>query len=282
MSEPANVPAEENRRGVLSWLAQLFSDEPETRAEVMEMLVDAADRQIMDVDTLNIIHGAVGVSDMQARDIMVPRTQLVYLSEDTPFSELLEVVIESKHSRFPVVGDDLDDLKGILHAKDLLPLLLGESSDRKVDLKDYLRQATVIPESKRLNVLLQEFRANRNHMALVVDEYAHICGAVTIEDVLEQIVGEIEDEHDVHDDGFIKRMKGGTFNVKATTTIEDFNEALEGEFEDDEFDTIGGLVLKAFGRLPARGETVAVENFQFKVLNADSRRLRLLEVRKTG
>ena len=281
MSEPIST-AEDGKRGVLEWLSHLFSDEPESRADLMEVLVDAADRHIMDADTLNIIHGAIGVSDMQARDIMIPRTQLVYVCEDTSLDELLEIVIESKHSRFPVVGDDLDDLKGILHAKDLLPLLLLERDERRVDLKDYVRQATVIPESKRLNVLLQEFRATRNHMALVVDEYAHISGAVTIEDVLEQIVGEIEDEHDVHDDGFIKAMDDGAFNVKATTTIEDFNEYFDGAFEDDEFDTIGGLVLKAFGRLPKRGEHVVVEGFEFAVLNADSRRLRLLAVRKPG
>ncbi len=278
MSEPAQTT--DDKRGVLDWLSQLFSDEPETRSELMDVLVDAAERRIMDTDTLNIIHGAIAVSDMQARDIMIPRSHLVYVCEDTPLEELLNVVITSKHSRFPVVGDDLDDLKGILHAKDLLPLLLLDKDGRRVDLKDYVRQATIIPESKRLNVLLQEFRATRNHMALVVDEYGHVSGAVTIEDVLEQIVGEIEDEHDVHDDGFIKAMKDGRFNVKATTTIEDFNEYFGGEFEDDEFDTIGGLVLKAFGRLPKRGEAVEVASFRFKVLNADSRRLRLLSVRK--
>ncbi len=278
MSEPAQTT--DDKRGVLDWLSQLFSDEPETRSELMDVLVDAAERRIMDTDTLNIIHGAIAVSDMQARDIMIPRSNLVFVCEDTPLEELLNVVITSKHSRFPVVGDDLDDLKGILHAKDLLPLLLQAREDRRVDLKDFVRQATVIPESKRLNVLLQEFRATRNHMALVVDEYGHVSGAVTIEDVLEQIVGEIEDEHDVHDDGFIKAMKDGRYNVKATTTIEDFNEYFSGEFADDEFDTIGGLVLKAFGRLPKRGETVEVAAFRFKVLNADSRRLRLLSVRK--
>ncbi len=278
MSEPAQTT--DDKRGVLDWLSQLFSDEPETRSELMDVLVDAAERRIMDTDTLNIIHGAIAVSDMQARDIMIPRSHLVHVCEDTPLEELLGVVITSKHSRFPVVGDDLDDLKGILHAKDLLPLLLQPKDDRRVDLKDYVRQATIIPESKRLNVLLQEFRATRNHMALVVDEYGHVSGAVTIEDVLEQIVGEIEDEHDVHDDGFIKAMKDGRFNVKATTTIEDFNEYFSGEFADDEFDTIGGLVLKAFGRLPKRGESVDVASFRFKVLNADSRRLRLLSVRK--
>ena len=281
MSESA-PPADESRKSVLHWLAHLFSDEPENRKELMAVLVDAAERQIMDTDTLNIMFGAVGVADLQARDIMVPRSQLVHVSEDASFDEILTTVIESKHSRFPVVGDDLDDPKGILHAKDLLPLLLVDPSGRQLDLKDYIRQASIIPESKRLNVLLQEFRANRNHMALVVDEYGHTAGAVTIEDVLEQIVGEIEDEHDVHDDGIIKRMDDGSFTVKATTTIEDFNEYFDSALSEEEFDTIGGLVLQAFGRLPDKGERVTVEPFEFDVVNADSRRLRLLRVRNVA
>lgn len=271
-----NADSAGTRRSFLDWLSDLFSDEPSDRTELMEMLRDAADRQLMDGEVLNIIFGALQVSDMQARDIMIPRTQLVYLIDEKPPAELLAKIIDSQHSRFPVIGDDLDDIKGILHAKDLLHLALDSEVD--FDIKDWIRPATVIPESKRLNVLLQDFRSTRNHMAVVVDEYGHVSGVVTIEDVLEQIVGDIEDEHDIDDDSFVKKLDDNTFNVKATTTIEDFNEYFDLEFDDEEFDTIGGIVLKAFGHLPERGESVAIKELEFKVLNADSRRVRLLQV----
>ncbi len=268
-----------NRRSLFEWIGDLFAGEPNDQAELMDMLRDAADRELMDADALNIIFGALHVADMRVRDVMVPRTQLISISADSPLDDMLRNVIDAKHSRFPVIGDDLDDVKGILHAKDLLPLLL-QSDRSQFDIKDCIRPTTVVPESKRLNVLLQEFRANRNHMAIVVDEYGHNAGAVTIEDVLEQIVGEIEDEHDVHDDGFVKQLDDHTFTVKATTTIEDFNEYFESDSNDDEFDTIGGIVLKAFGHLPERGEKVMLGGFEVSILNADSRRLRLLQVQR--
>ena len=191
--------------------------------------------------------------------------------------DLLQVVVDSRHSRFPVVGDDLNDVKGILHAKDLLPMALDPES-QKFSMRDLIRPATIVPESKRLNVLLQEFRTTRNHMAIVVDEYGLIAGAVTIEDVLEQIVGEIEDEHDIDDDSVITQLEENSFNVKAVTSIEDFNEYFDVDLNEDEFDTIGGLVLQAFGHLPDRGEEVQVADLHFEVLNADARRLRLLRV----
>lgn len=265
------------RRTMREWIGDLFSGEPDNVSELLEILQDAAQRQLIEVDALNMIFGALHVSDMHARDIMIPRSALVVVEEDQQPTEFLPTVIESRHSRFPVVGDDLDDIKGILHAKDLLPLVLQEGSQR-FNMKDSIRPASVVPESKRLNVLLQEFRTNRNHMALVVDEYGQISGAVTIEDVLEQIVGEIEDEHDVDDDSFVKQLESCSFHVKATTTIEDFNEYFGEEFSDEEFDTIGGLVLQAFGHVPELGETVALGALHFEVLNADSRRLRLLRV----
>lgn len=273
MSEQALEP----RRSLLQRLGDLFNDEPADIAELLEMLQAAADRQLMDADALNIIYGALNVADMQARDIMVPRSQLVVVKAGDKPDALLKQVIDSRHSRFPVIGEDLDDVKGILHAKDLLPLLL-EDNLSSFNIKDCIRPATVVPEAKRLNVLLQEFRATRNHMAVVVDEYGHVCGAVTIEDVLEQIVGEIEDEHDIDDDGLIKKLNDTTYNVKATTPIEDFNEAFACELDNSDFDTIGGLVLRAFGHLPERGESVTIGSFHFSVLNADSRRLRLLQV----
>ena len=282
MSEHQRIPEVDRRleaglRTFREWLSDLFSDEPENRGELMDMLRDAADRELMDLEALNIIFGALQVSEMQARDIMIPRSQLVFLEAGKPLQDLLEVVIESKHSRFPVIGDDLDDVKGILHAKDLLPLLC-ETGSAGFDLKDRIRTAKVIPESKRVNVLLQEFRATRNHMAVVVDEYGHVSGAVTIEDVLEQIVGEIEDEHDIDEDNPIGRLDGELFNVKATTPIEDFNAYFDVGFREDEFDTIGGIVLKAFGHVPERGERIDVDGMRFEVLSADARRLRLLRV----
>lgn len=265
------------RRTMREWIGDLFSGEPDNVSELLEILQDAAQRQLIEVDALNMIFGALHVSDMHARDIMIPRSALVVVEENQQPAEFLPTVIESRHSRFPVVGDDLDDIKGILHAKDLLPLVLQEGTQR-FNMKDSIRPAAVVPESKRLNVLLQEFRTNRNHMALVVDEYGQISGAVTIEDVLEQIVGEIEDEHDVDDDSFVKQLEPCTFHVKATTTIEDFNEYFGEGFSDEEFDTIGGIVLQAFGHVPELGETVELGVLRFEVLNADSRRLRLLRV----
>ena len=265
------------RRGVREWLSDLFSDEPENLPELLSILRDAAERQLIDLDALNIIFGALQVSDMHARDIMIPRSSLVVVSEDQSPEELLPVIVESRHSRFPVIGDDVDDIKGILHAKDLLPLLLAENH-QNFAMRDCIRPALLIPESKRLNVLLQEFRANRNHMALVVDEYGQISGAVTIEDVLEQIVGEIEDEHDVDDDSFVKQLEANSFHVKANTTVEDFNEHFHTDLSDEEFDTIGGLVLNQFGHVPERGEHIVYAGMGFEVLNADSRRIRLLKV----
>jgi magnesium and cobalt transporter len=276
MSESSNAAS---KRTLLDWVSAWFSDEPTDRSELMAVLRDAADRQIMDAEALNIIFGALQVSDMQARDIMIPRTQLVYLKANASPDVLLPTIIESQHSRYPVIGDDLDDIKGILHAKDLLPLALSRELSH-FDIKDCIRPATVIPESKRLNVLLQEFRNNRNHMAVVVDEYGHVSGVVTIEDVLEQIVGDIEDEHDVNDENFIKQLDEHTFNVKATTPVDEFNEYFGVALDEEEFDTVGGLVLKAFGHLPARGEVVEIDALRFRVLNADSRRLRLLQVKR--
>jgi magnesium and cobalt transporter len=267
-----------------SWLervSDLFSAEPTNLAELTGMLRDAAERNLIDADALNIIFGALTVSDMQVRDVMIPRVQLVTVRANDEPAEFLPTIIDSGHSRFPVVGDDVDDVRGILHAKDLLPLLLHQKWDQ-FDIKDCMRAAPVVPESKRLNVLLQEFRANRNHMAVVIDEYGHVSGAVTIEDVLEQIVGEIEDEYDVDEAGMIKEISPRVYNIKATTAIEDFNEFFGTAFDDDEVDTIGGLVLRKLGHLPQRGELAQVDGLEFRVLNADSRRIRLLQMVRSG
>ncbi|MNY24830.1 Magnesium and cobalt efflux protein CorC [compost metagenome] len=208
---------------------------------------------------------------------MVPRSQMISIKANQTPKEFLPSIIEAAHSRYPVVGESLDDVIGILLAKDLLPLVLLDQQPN-FNIKDVLRPATFVPESKRLNVLLREFRANHNHMAVVIDEYGGVAGLVTIEDVLEQIVGDIEDEHDVEEDSYVKPLPSGDFLVKALTPIDSFNESFDTEFSDDEFDTVGGLVMSAFGHLPKRNEVTEIGDFRFRVLNADSRRIHLLRL----
>ena len=272
------IEIEEKRPRWREWLNDLFAAELDAEHLGFEdLLREAAARELLNSDALNIIYGALQVADMRARDIMIPRSQMASVNVDARLEEFLPFVIEQKHSRFPVIGDDLDDVKGILHAKDILPWTLEDDWD-DFDIKDVIRTASLVPESKRLNDLLQEFRSTRNHMAVVIDEYGHVSGVVTIEDVLEQIVGDIEDEHDIDDDSFIKELDERSFTVKGITTIEDFNEYFGTHFDAEQFDTIGGIVAKEFGYLPKREETVVVEGFVFKVLNADSRRIRLLHL----
>ncbi|WP_022961299.1 HlyC/CorC family transporter [Halopseudomonas pelagia] len=261
----------------LDKLVQAFVHEPKNRQELLELLREAHANEVLDIEALSIIEGALQVSDMQVRDIMIPRSQMITIKSSQSPREFLPDVIEAAHSRFPVIGDSVDDVLGVLLAKDLLPLLLEDNTER-FNIKDILRPATCVPESKRLNVLLKEFRATRNHMAIVIDEYGGVSGLVTIEDVLEQIVGDIEDEHDVDEDSHIKPLPSGDFLVKGLTPIEDFNEHFDTEFSDEEFDTVGGLVMNAFGHLPKRNEVAELEGFRVRVLNADSRRVHLLRV----
>ncbi len=263
-----------------SWfnrLTQAFAHEPKNRKELLEVLREAHQNKLLDSEALAIVEGAIQVADLQVRDIMVPRSQMMSIKANQSPMEFLPAIIEAAHSRYPVVGESLDDVVGILLAKDLLPLILsGEQPN--FNIKDLLRPATFVPESKRLNVLLREFRANHNHMAVVIDEYGGVAGLVTIEDVLEQIVGDIEDEHDVEEDSYVKPLPSGDFLVKALTPIDSFNEAFDTEFSDDEFDTVGGLVMSAFGHLPKRNEVTEIGEFRFRVLNADSRRIHLLRL----
>lgn len=266
--------------GHRSWLeriVQAFAHEPKSRQELLELLREAHQNKLLDSEALSIVEGAIQVADLQVRDIMVPRSQMVIIKACQTPREFLPAIIESAHSRFPVIGDGPDDVIGILLAKDLLPLILEDNHD-SFNIKDLLRPATFVPESKRLNVLLREFRANHNHMAVVIDEYGGVAGLVTIEDVLEQIVGDIEDEHDVEEDSYIKPLPSGDFLIKALTPIGNFNEAFASEFPDDEFDTVGGLVMSAFGHLPKRNEVTEIGAFRFRVLNADSRRVHLLRL----
>jgi len=263
-----------------SWfnrLTQAFAHEPKNRKELLEVLREAHQNKLLDSEALAIVEGAIQVADLQVRDIMVPRSQMMSIKANQTPKEFLPSIIEAAHSRYPVVGESLDDVVGILLAKDLLPLILsGEQPN--FNIKDLLRPATFVPESKRLNVLLREFRANHNHMAVVIDEYGGVAGLVTIEDVLEQIVGDIEDEHDVEEDSYVKPLPSGDFLVKALTPIDSFNETFDTSFSDDEFDTVGGLVMSAFGHLPKRNEVTEIGEFRFRVLNADSRRIHLLRL----
>lgn len=263
-----------------SWIGKLreaFTESVDDTTDLIQVLRKAHRNKVIDLEALSIIEGALQVSDMQVRDIMIPRSQVVTVEASASPDDILPLVIEAQHSRFPVIGDSIDEVLGILLAKDLLPLAFDRES-RKFDIKDVLRPATFVPESKRLNVLLKEFRENRNHMAIVIDEYGDLAGLCTIEDVLEQIVGDIEDEHDTDDEVFIKPMDTDNYTVQALTPIEHFNEFFDCEFSEEDFDTIGGLVLSKFGRIPQRDESVSIGPWLFKVLNADNRQISLLHV----
>jgi magnesium and cobalt transporter len=266
-----------DQRSWLGRLSQALGGEPESRAELVDLLRSAEQRNLLDAEVLSIIEGALTVSDMQAKEIMIPRSQMKVVRLDMTPKEFLPFVIESGHSRFPVLADNPDDVVGILLAKDLLPLAIGNRKT-KFNMRDSLRPCTAIPESKRVNVLLQEFRENRNHMAIVYDEYGGVSGIVTIEDVLEQIVGDIEDEFDFGEEDFIKKHVDGHYVVKALTPVDEFNEVFGCNFPDEEFDTIGGIVTHHFGHLPQRDEKAEISGFQFKVLNADQRRIKLLQL----
>lgn len=265
--------------GARAWLGRIgraLGAEPQNREELVHILRNAERRSLFDAEVLAMVEGALQVGDMHVRDIMVPRAEMVVVRDGLAPEEFVAEVIESGHSRFPVIGDSRDEVEGILLAKDLLAYFASEGE--KFDMDDVMRPVVYIPESKRLNVLLREFRESRNHMAIVVDEYGGVAGLVTIEDVLEQIVGEIDDEHDAVEGTDIRRLSNGEYVVKARTHIEDFNEYFGTRYSEEEFDTIGGLVIKLFGHLPRRGETAEIEGVGFRVLRADKRRVHLLRV----
>jgi magnesium and cobalt transporter len=257
-----------------------MSGEPRDLAEFIEDLREASERGLFDGDALLMLEGVLAVADMQVRDIMVPRSQMVFVERDEPPDQLVALAVESGHSRFPVIGEDRDQdrdqILGILLAKDLLRLQVA--AGEIFEIREYMRPAIFVPESKRLNVLLKEFRRSHNHIAMVVDEYGGVSGLVTIEDVMEQIVGEIDDEHDVEDDQTIRREGEREFTVRALTPIADFNTYFGTAFSDEEYDTIGGLMMQEFGRLPRRGETILVGELEFRILRADRRRIDLLRV----
>lgn len=279
-----NVPSEgrpkRGSRGKGWWerFLPVTAAEPNDTLELIEVLKNARERALIDTEALTMMEGVLQVSDLQARDIMIPRAQMVVVNRDDPLDAVLPVVTESAHSRFPVIGDDRDEVTGILLAKDLLQYC-GESAPR-FNLRDILRSAVFVPESKRLNVLLKEFRLSRNHMAIVVDEYGAAAGLVTIEDVLEQIVGEIEDEYDFDEGAFILKRGPNEFTAKGHTDIDEFNDFFQAELSSEDFDTIGGLVTHELGHLPSRGESVAIDGYRFRVVRADSRKIRLLHVER--
>ena len=266
--------------GWLERISGLLLREPGNRDQLMALLHAAYERNLFDSDALSMIEGVIQVSEIQARDIMVPRSQMDVIDISDPPEKFIPDVIEKAHSRFPVTENDKNNVIGILLAKDLLRYYAAEE---EFDVRDMLRPVVFIPESKRLNVLLRDFRTNRNHIAIVVDEYGGIAGLLTIEDVLEQIVGDIEDEHDFDEvEDNIVQTPSGHYRVKAITEIADFNERLGTELNESDYDTIGGLVLHEFGRLPKRGESVIVGGFKFTVLRADSRRLHTLLVERSN
>ena len=276
MSTP--LESADERPSLLERLSALLTREPEDREELIALLRGAFERRLLDADALSMIEGVLAVSETTVRDIMIPRAQMDCVSIDDAPPDFLPLIIETKHSRFPVIGESKDDVIGILLAKELLNYYANPEA---FSLRETLRPAVFVPESKRVNVLLREFRANRNHIAIVVDEYGGVSGLVTIEDVLEQIVGDIEDEYDFDEseDNIIPEA-GGRYRIKSQTEIEDFNAQFGTSFESEDFDTVGGLLLKAFGRLPKRGEATTLGGFRFRVLRADSRRLHTLQVER--
>jgi magnesium and cobalt transporter len=258
-------------------ITQQIAGEPQDREDIVQLLREASERGLIDADAQGMLEGVLDVAELQVRDIMVPRAQMVIVRRDDPPARILPVVVESGHSRFPVMDESRDDIVGILLAKDLLRLS-GSGKRERFDIREYMRPAVFIPESKRLNVLLKEFRRNRNHMAIVVDEYSGVSGLVTIEDVIEQIIGEIDDEFDVEDDQNIRKEAERQFIVRGVTRLEEFNEYFGTQLTDEGIDTLAGLVMQRLGRLPRRGETLSLDGLELRIVRADRRRIDAVRV----
>lgn len=258
-----------------SRLRQFLSSEPQNKDELINLLRDARERELIDNETLNMIEGVIQFAQLRVRDIMVPKTQMVSIPHQASLQQVIDIVTESGHSRFPVYSEDKERIEGILHAKDLLRFQ-NPTNMSEFDLEDIIRVASFVPESKRLDLLLSEFRSHRNHMAIVVDEYGEVSGFVTIEDIIEQIIGDIEDEFDVEEEDYIKVHRNQQYIIKGQTPIEDVNKILHTQFDDQDYDTIGGVIINQFGYLPKQGESIDIDAWQFKVINADARRIKLL------
>ena len=274
-------PHSTNGSSTKSWLDKIklsFSGEPKSKEELVEVISEAEQREVIDPQTREMIEGVIGVNDMRVRDIMIPRTQMITIDVEQKIEAFLPIMLESAHSRFPVISEDKDHIEGILLAKDLLSYMFN--SEQEFSLRAVLRPAVIVPESKRVDVLLKEFRQQRYHMAIVVDEYGGVSGLVTIEDILELIVGEIEDEYDTEEDGTddIRPLNKYTYSVKALTPVDDFNSFFETSFSEEEADTIGGIVLKAFGHMPDTSDEISIGDIHFKVTHSDKRRLVQLKV----
>lgn len=262
----------------LERLTQMFQGEPQNRKELVEVILDAGDRELIDPYTKDMIQGVLDVSEKRVRDIMIPRSQMVVLEKELTIGKALPIIIDSAHSRFPVINEDKDNVEGMLLAKDLLKYSLG---DQQLPLDKMIRPCVIVPESKKVDILLREFRSERYHMAVVVDEYGGVSGLVTIEDILEQIVGEIEDEYDAEEQNQedIRRINKQVYGIQALTTIEEFNKYFQTNFSDTEVDTVGGMVTQAFGHVPSRGEEIELNGYVFKIVSADTRRLIQLQVK---
>jgi len=266
-----------NQNGWWCKLKKLFGRNAKNREDLLSKLRSAETDEILDREVLHIIEGAIQVSEMQVREIMIPRSLMVCIRANDNPDSFLPDLISSGHSRFPVIGDNKDDVRGILLAKDLLPLIL-EDAKKKFNFRDVLRSVVFVPESKRLNILLHDFRTNRNHMAIVLDEYGGVSGLITIEDVMEQIVGDIEDEYDVEEDAFVKQLNDCEYLVQALTPVEYFNEKFNSNFSDEKFDTIGGIVVQEFSYLPVKNEKITLNKFEIKIVQADKRRINMLHI----
>ncbi|CDL79578.1 CNNM family magnesium/cobalt transport protein CorC [Xenorhabdus cabanillasii] len=268
---PSSNDSPSPKKGFFALLNQIFHGEPKNRNDLVELIRDSEQNDLIDPDTREMLEGVMDIADQRVRDIMIPRSQIVTLKRNQSLDECLDVIIDSAHSRFPVISEDKDHIEGILMAKDLLPFMRTNTEPFSID--KVLRQAVVVPESKRVDRLLKEFRSQRYHMAIVIDEFGGVSGLVTIEDILELIVGEIEDEYDDDEDNDIRALSRHTYSVRALTQIEDFNDVFSTNFSDEEVDTIGGLVMQAFGHLPSRGESISIDGYHFKVAMADSRKI---------
>lgn len=266
--------------GKFTWIEKIgraFSNQPRDRDELVTLLKEACEQGMIDADALAMMEGAIKVSETQVRDAMIPRSQMIVVHNDSELDEFLPQILESGHSRFPVIGEDKDEVVGILMAKDLLPHLA--SGGEQFDLAETIRTAVVIPESKRLNLLLRDFRSSRNHMAIVVDEYGGVSGLITIEDVLEEIVGEIDDEYDEQEEALIQPLDENRYQVQALTPIDELNDMFDSDLSDDDYGTVGGLLLAEFGRVPEHGDMVVLDDrFEFRVIQADNRRIITLEM----
>jgi len=280
MSEDKPPSSQSTNKSWFERLGQMFQAEPQNQEELVEFIQTAGDRELIDQYTKDMIHGVLNVSRKRVRDIMIPRSQMVVLEKDHSIEQAVEILTESSHSRFPVINEDKDNVEGMLLAKDIIPLTInGDASQSSIS--QIIRPCVIVPESKKVDVLLREFRAKRYHMAIVVDEYGGVSGLVTIEDILEEIVGEIEDEFAIDEEVTedIKKVGKQLYSIQALTTLDDFNRYFKTSYDKSEVETIGGLVTKAFGHLPGRGEEISLDGYQFKISNADSRRLIQLQVK---